>query len=79
MHYLRLNPVASSVRLYPRLAMAHGPHKLKRISRTARVRKPSASVDESGDAARREVRARLLHMIIENERVRRHEHRPSAS
>jgi hypothetical protein len=79
MHYLKLNPVASSVRLYPRLAMANGPHKSKRVSRTARVRKASAGVEQESGTAESQVRARLLHMIIENERVRRHEQRPSAS
>jgi hypothetical protein len=79
MHYLKLNPVATSVRLYPRLAMANGPHKLKRVTRTSRVRKLPASAEEARDAARSHVRARLLNMIIENERIRRHEQRPSAS
>jgi hypothetical protein len=79
MHYLKLNPVASSVRLYPRLAMVNGPHKAKRVSRTARVRKASTGVDQESNTAESQVRARLLHMIIENERVRRHEQRPNAS
>ena len=79
MHYINLNSIAPSVKLYPRLAMTSGPHPSKRRLRTARVpNRPSDVVDER-EAARRQVRARLLRMILENERVRRHERRPSAS
>jgi hypothetical protein len=79
MHYIKLSSKTSSVKLYPRLAMASGPHKPKRPSRPRRVRSLPASADEDRTAAHRQVRARLLHMILENERVRRHEHRPTAS
>lgn len=78
MHYLRLNSKASSMKLYPRLAMPTGPHKPKRPSRPRRVRSLPVTAGEERSTAHRQVRDRLLHMILENERVRRHEHRPSA-
>ncbi len=79
MHYIKLSSKASSMKLFPRLAMSSGPHKPKRPSRPRRARTLSAGVLDESEAARRQVRDRLLHMILENERVRRHEHRPSAS
>jgi hypothetical protein len=79
MHYLKLSSNASSVKMYPRLAMASGPHKSKRALRPRRVRSLSASTEDEREVARRQVRDRLLHMILENERVRRHEQHPSAS
>ncbi len=67
-----------AVKLFPRLATTSPQTELKRAVRAvARTRRPDA--DRDGNAARRHVRARLLHMIVENERVRRHEQRPNAS
>jgi hypothetical protein len=79
MHYIKLSSKTSSMKLFPRLAMSSGPHKPKRPSRPRRPRTLSASVIDDSEAARRQVRDRLLSMILENERVRRHEQRPSAS
>jgi hypothetical protein len=79
MHYIKLSSKASSMKLFPRLAMSSGPHKPKRPSRPRRGRTLSADVLDESEVARRQVRDRLLRMILENERVRRHEHRPSAS
>jgi hypothetical protein len=79
MHYIKLSAKASSMKLFPRLAMSSGPHKPKRTSRPRRVRTLSAGAIDDSEATRRQVRDRLLRMILENERVRRHEQRPSAS
>jgi hypothetical protein len=79
MHYLKLSASASSVKMYPRLAMASRPHKPKPSMRTRRVRSLSASTEAGRQTAHQQVRARLLHMILENERVRRHEQHPNAS
>ena len=77
MHYIKLSSKTSSMKLFPRLAMPSGPHKPKRPSRPRRVRTLSAGVIDDSEAARRQVRDRLLRMILENERVRRHEQRPA--
>jgi hypothetical protein len=79
MHYIKLSSKTSSMKLFPRLAMPSGPHKPKRPSRPRRLRTLSAGIIDDSETARRQVRDRLLRMILENERVRRHEQRPSAS
>jgi hypothetical protein len=79
MHYLRINSNASSVKMFPRLAMTNGSHKLKRSLRPRRSRTITAGTEVDRETARHQVRARLLHMILENERVRRHEQHPNAS
>jgi hypothetical protein len=79
MHYIKLNPTTTAVKLYPRLAMANGPHKSKRAIRRSVVPSAPGNTENQRDAASRQIRARLLHMIVENERVRRHERRPNAS
>jgi hypothetical protein len=79
MHYINLHSTSPSVKLYPRLAMHSGPHPSKRRVRTSRIQKRLNTVEDERTAARRQVRARLLQMILENERVRRHEQRPNLS
>ena len=66
------------LKLFPRLATTSPQLELKRAVRaTARERRTAAKL--AGNSARTQVRARLLRMIVENERVRRHEQRPNAS
>ena len=61
--------VKPSVKLFPRLATA------KITSTVGRFNRPDGTRDT--DVSR--VRARLLKMILDNERTRRHDWRPSAS
>ena len=79
MHYLKLSSNASSVKMYPRLAMPGVPHKPKRSLRQRRARSVPAGAPEERETAREQVRTKLLHMILENERVRRNQLRPNAS
>ena len=69
----------SAVKLYPRLATTDPQLELKLAARAVRRERRNASDNDPGNAANAQVRARLLRMIMENERVRRHEHRPNAS
>lgn len=78
---LRYNqkPKTSIVRMFPRLVPA------RVISTQVRVEQP-ATRDRLARVAttnlpndRTQVRARLLHMILDNERSRRHAPRPNAS
>ena len=71
-------PIPTSVKLFPRLATANIHRKPKRASRRIAVQPVNAAVD-TREAARTQVRARLLRMILENEQVRRNEQRPNAS
>ncbi|MCI0332657.1 MAG: hypothetical protein L0228_05485 [Planctomycetes bacterium] len=67
-----------SVKLFPRLAMA----KRTRVQPPHRVvdrRLTAATGADSGDARRRQVRARLLRMILDSEEARRNDRRPNAS
>lgn len=72
--------VVPSVRLFPRLATTDTSGKPKRLPRrnVGQHSQPATDGDRR-DAAHKQVRARLLRMILENERIRRHEQRPSAS
>jgi hypothetical protein len=79
MHYIHLEPSMTSVKLYPRLAMTSRPHKSKQGRQLSGGRSRPNCVAEEGDTAHREVRTRLLRMILENERIRRYEQRPNAS
>jgi hypothetical protein len=75
-----LEPAVRFVRLFPRLAMTKPSQKPKRAPRPNAVPRRQNSADDNRlDTAHTHVRARLLHMILENERVRRHEQRPNAS
>ena len=70
-----------SVRLFPRLATtSSGNQRPPRGSRLAvRTKMASSAAADANPAlaARAEVRARLLRMILDNEQVRRNEQRPS--
>jgi hypothetical protein len=67
-----------AVKLFPRLAATSPQLELKRdVRAVVRECRPAARSDR--DTARTQVRARLLRMIVDNERVRRHEQRPNAS
>jgi hypothetical protein len=72
--------VTRSVRMYPRLALTTHPMRSQRV-RAMRAPRHRESAPGSGasNAARTELRARLLRMIVENERLRRNEQRPNAS
>jgi hypothetical protein len=79
MNFMDCDPFVQSVKLFPRLAMTNEFAKSK-----ASPRKPKRPHRSSADRAevtssQSQVRARLLRMILENERVRRNEQRPSAS
>jgi hypothetical protein len=77
MHPADRKPLMPTVRLFPRLAMAHASQKRGRAnSRTLAKR---ASREPSRDELRSQVRARLLRMIVDNEQVRRNDQRPNAS
>jgi hypothetical protein len=62
-------PIKPSVKLFPRLATAKIASNVGRFDRSDGTRDTDAS----------RVRARLLKMILDNERTRRHDWRPSAS
>ena len=80
MHSANSEPVVPSVKLFPRLAMTNPSQTPTRIFRPhSAFRRPLARDDNQPDSPHTQVRARLLRMILENERVRRHEQRPSAS
>jgi hypothetical protein len=68
-----------SVKLFPRLAVpkrsrVHPPHRA--LGRRHAIANAS---DESLETRRTQVRARLLHMILDNEEARRNDRRPNAS
>jgi hypothetical protein len=69
----------SIVKLFPRLAPAVVATKV-RIERK-RPRDGASTISNVGPCQdeRTQVRARLLRMILDNERSRRHDHRPNAS
>jgi hypothetical protein len=66
------------VKLYPRLAMTH-PSKKPVSNRRLLAIQSRALSKQDREADKVQVRARLLRMIVENERVRRGEQRPNAS
>jgi hypothetical protein len=79
MQFADTQPLLTTVKLFPRLAMAHAARKPV-IRRFDRVPRPlPAGGDLSREECRRQVRARLLRMIVDNEQVRRNEQRPTAS
>jgi hypothetical protein len=73
------NPPNPIVKLFPRLAPAVVATKV-RVERK-RPREGVATVSHANphQDERKQVRARLLRMILENERSRRHDQRPNAS
>ena len=69
-----------SVKLYPRLAETTFLMRREKVRTVhARQQRESAPGNDQRKAARSDLRARLFHMIIENERLRRNEQRPNAS
>jgi hypothetical protein len=80
MNHADSKPVITSVKLFPRLATSV-PLRKSRWARPA-TNVSAASTDQTPDSRevlRTQMRARLLHMILDNERTRRNEQRPSAS
>ena len=73
------SPANPIVKLFPRLAPAVVATKV-RIERKW-PREGAASIPNANpyQGERAQVRARLLRMILDNERSRRHDHRPNAS
>jgi hypothetical protein len=72
--------VTRSVKLYPRLANTTFLMRREKV-RTVhpRQQRESAPGNYERKAARSDLQARLLRMIVENERLRRNEQRPNAS
>ena len=74
------NPANPIVKLFPRLApavIAHeGPRRTTTAQRTASQQFANANPYQDEHA---QVRARLLRMILDNERSRRYDNRPNAS
>jgi hypothetical protein len=72
-------PTVPSVKLFPRLAMSDRSAKSKRSARA--ISNPHRSGIDRTEviSSQSQVRTRLLRMILENERIRRSEQRPSAS
>jgi hypothetical protein len=70
------NPI---VRLFPRLAPAVVATKVRIERRRPRDGDASTSNMNAYQEERKQVRARLLRMILDNERSRRHDDRPNAS
>jgi hypothetical protein len=79
MHPSDRAPFIVTVKLFPRLAMAHASQRAARTFRGRYNPKSSADCADSREELRSQVRARLLRMIVDNEQVRRNEQRPSAS
>ncbi len=79
MERTHLKAKSAALRMYPRLAskpqqivssFVHRPTSRRRAE-------PSASGDTTATTAHAQMRLRLLNMIIENEKSRRHEHHAS--
>jgi hypothetical protein len=70
------NPI---VRLFPRLAPAVVATKVRIERKRPREGVATVSSGNSYQGERAQVRARLLRMILDNERSRRHDNRPNAS
>ncbi|HEX2475802.1 MAG TPA: hypothetical protein VHK01_13710 [Lacipirellulaceae bacterium] len=72
--------VTPSVKLYPRLAFTTHLARRKNVRALHSLQqRESAPGYNERNAARSDARARLLRMIVENERLRRNEQRPNAS
>jgi hypothetical protein len=79
MHPSDRSPSIVTVKLFPRLAMAHAAQRTARTARRHDNRMKTTGCLDSREELRSQVRARLLRMIVDNEQVRRNEQRPSAS
>ncbi len=72
--------IKPSLKIFPRLATAKAPPTIVRLDRAvAGGRGPAAAPLNKRDAEATRIRARLLQMILDNERARRNDWRPSAS
>jgi hypothetical protein len=72
--------VTRTVKMYPRLAITTHLARRKNVRALHSLQqRESAPGNSDRKAARTDVRARLLRMIVENERLRRNEPRPNAS
>jgi hypothetical protein len=69
----------STVKLFPRLAPTNIITTQMRVERPATRERLTRVSSAKRPNDRAQVRARLLRMILDNERSRRHEHRPNAS
>ena len=80
LHNTKRKSVKPALKLFPRLATARAIRRPVRIDRLP-VDSQSTIVAmlSKRDAEARRVRARLLQMILDNERVRRNDWRPNAS
>jgi hypothetical protein len=79
MKFVDFDPSVRTVKLFPRLAMTNQPTNSKRDAcLRSHPRGPHTSCPEA-DTPQSQVRARLLRMILENERNRRGPERPNAS
>jgi hypothetical protein len=69
-----------TVKLFPRLASAKATSVVMRLDRPAvRSRRLAAAAPDSRDSELVRLRARLLKMILDNERARGHDWRPRVS
>ena len=69
-----------SVRLFPRLAATNPAGQTSRRRNKIAGRRTNGALDtDPAAAAREQVQARLLRMILDNEQVRRNEQRPNQS
>jgi hypothetical protein len=73
------NPANPIVKLFPRLAPAVVATKVRIERKRPRDRVATISNANSYQDERTQVRARLLRMILDNERSRRYDNRPNAS
>jgi c-di-GMP-binding flagellar brake protein YcgR len=72
--------VKPALKVFPRLAVANAPPKIVRLDRSAGGGRDSAAATLTArEAEAMRVRAQLLQMILDNERTRRNDWRPSAS
>ena len=77
---MKRTSVKPSLKIFPRLATANAPPTIVRLNRAAvGGRGRAATTLSNRDAEATRVRARLLQMILNNERARRNDWRPSAS
>lgn len=78
MQFVASPSTETSVKLYPRLAMANYSRKPQRITRADEPPRNTHTGPKNRDVETNHVRSRLLRMILDNERERRNHERPSA-
>ena len=79
MNYADPKAILESVKLFPRLAMTRSKQSRRPVRSFHRPHAKQPPIADSREARQSQVRARLLHMILDNEEVRRNDRRPSAS